>query len=220
MLDRHAPGRRLLDVGAGTGEFVAAAAAAGFEARGIEPADEAASAARERGLGVETTDLAGFADSREDGATFDAVVLINVLEHVPDPAASMHLISSLLSEGGVVFVQVPNDFSRLQLIAQEKLGLPSWWIAVPDHVNYFSLESLPRFAGGLGLRVLELSADFPMELFLLMGVDYVSDPAQGARCHAQRQELELSLDGETRRALYSALAREGMGRNVRAVLGT
>lgn len=215
MLEHHAPGKRVLDVGAGIGEFVSAADDAGFEASGIEPSEEAAATARDRGLDVATTDLAGLTGS---GGAFDAVVLINVLEHVPDAALTLRQVGTLLADGGVCFVQVPNDFNRLQLAAQEKLGLPSWWVAVPDHVNYFSFESLPRLASKLGFETVEISTDFPMEVFLLMGMDYVSDPSQGSVCHGYRMEFDLSVPADTRRDLYRSLAEQGLGRQVQALL--
>jgi SAM-dependent methyltransferase len=214
MIARHAPGRRVLDVGAGTGEFAAAAGKAGFDCMGIEPSAEAAEAARERGLDVRPTDLAGFSG----GEAFDAVVLLNVLEHVPDAALTLRRVGALLGDGGVCFVQVPNDFNPLQLAAQEKLGLPEWWVAVPDHVNYFSFESLPALAERVGFETLELSTDFPMEMFLLMGIDYVSDPSRGGACHEQRVEFDLSLPADTRRGLYRSLAEQGLGRQVQALL--
>ena len=215
MLERHAPGRRVLDVGAGIGEFVSAAADAGFQASGIEPSEEAAATARERGLEVATTDLAGLTGA---GGAFDAVVLINVLEHVPDAALTLRQVGALLAPGGACFVQVPNDFNPLQLAAQEKLGLPSWWVAVPDHVNYFSFESLSGLASKLGLDTVEISTDFPMEMFLLMGMDYVSDPSQGRICHGYRVEFERSVPAETRRDLYRSFAEQGIGRQVQALL--
>ena len=55
--------------------------------------------------------------------------------------------------------------------------------------------------------------DFPMELFLLMGDDYVNTPKQGESCHRRRVQFEQAVPGGLRRRLYAALAREGVGRN-------
>jgi hypothetical protein len=54
-----------------------------------------------------------------------------------------------------------------------------------------------------------------MELFLLMGLDYVDDPEVGNRCHGYRVALEKALTPELRRRLYGALAEAGLGRNCR-----
>ena len=53
-------------------------------------------------------------------------------------------IRRLLAPGGLLYIRVPNDFNPLQLAAQQKLGADPWWIAVPDHVNYFDVDSLCR----------------------------------------------------------------------------
>lgn len=213
-LREHDAGPRVLDVGSGTGELVAALAAEGFDAAGVEPSAEAARLARERGLAVFAGDLAAYAASHPDDA-FDAIVAVNVLEHVPDPVALLGQLRDVLRDGGLACIQVPNDFSALQMAAQAKLGKPPWWIAIPDHVNYFDFDSLSALLRDSGFQVLERQADFPMELFLLMGLDYVGDPEVGDRCHAYRVALEMALAPALRRRLYGALAEAGVGRNCR-----
>jgi hypothetical protein len=107
---------------------------------------------------------------------------------------------------------VPNDFNRLQAAARERIGR-DWWIAIPDHLNYFDHESIARVLGGIGLEVVDRSADFPMELFLLLGDDYTSDPEIGAACHELRRAFELSLAPQARRAMGRRWAAGGIGRN-------
>ena len=68
-----------------------------------------------------------------------------------------------------------------------------------------------RIVEKAGLRVVDQWADFPMELFLLMGDDYVADPALGPVCHNRRQRLELNLDPAVRRQFARSLVPLGMG---------
>lgn len=131
---------------------------------------------------------------------------INVLEQARD----------FLVDGGVVCICVPNDFSSLQQQALLKIGGDPWWVAIPDHLNYFNKESLGKLLEGTGFRILDWLADFPMELFLLMGDDYVHRPELGPQCHARRVAFELSITPELRRTLYRALASVGVGRSVLA----
>jgi hypothetical protein len=55
-----------------------------------------------------------------------------------------------------------------------------------------------------------------MELFLIMGENYIDDPALGRACHAKRKKFDQALDAAglktARRAFYKALAEAGMGR--------
>src|SRR5690606_19118293 len=114
---------------------------------------------------------------------FDAVVLLNVLEHVPDPVNTVQLCRSLLNPDGILCVRVPNDFTPLQQAAELQTKKQSWWVAAPDHINYFNFKSLRRLFEGLGFDVAYQQGDFPMEMFLLMGDDYVGNHEVGKKCH-------------------------------------
>jgi SAM-dependent methyltransferase len=216
VASRHLSGRRVIDIGCGTGDFVAFLSARGLEAHGIEPSIQAVEVARGRGLSVTTETIEGCADAIAAGATapYDMVSMLCVLEHIPDPRAMLATVRRALVSDGVLCVKVPNDFSILQRAAQTVNGAEDWWVAVPDHVNYFSADSLTVLLEKNGFRVRERFADFPMELFILMGRDYVSNPALGRECHERRRSFELAMDGATRRDLYSRLAETGLGRNV------
>lgn len=212
--------RRILDVGSGPGTFLATGAARGWETLGIEPSAQAAAHARDE-LGLEIVEA--FLDERSarELGTFGAVHLCNVLEHVPDPAGLVALARSVLDPGGVLLAIVPNDYNPLQRALREAAGFEPWWIAPPHHLNYFDTESLPALLERAGLDVLERETTFPMELFLLMGDDYVGDDALGRACHTKRKRLERTLDAAglsgLKRRLYRALAELGIGREIQVL---
>jgi 2-polyprenyl-3-methyl-5-hydroxy-6-metoxy-1,4-benzoquinol methylase len=212
-LAEHGRGKRVLDLGCGTGDLVHWLVEAGYDAEGVEPSEDVAALARERGLKVTTGTLADLS-----APEYDAVVMLNVLEHVPRPEELLRSIHAALAPGGLVFVRVPNDFNVLQDPARRKHDLEPWWISPPDHVNYFDGPTLTEFGRRLGFETLDVQADFPMELFLLMGLNYVADPEVGATCHAYRVEAELSLPAEVRRELFRTFAAGGIGRNLRVVM--
>jgi len=202
---------RLLDAGCGTGDFLDSMRAAGWEVEGTELSNAATAQCRNRGLSVSSTDLQSQAGELE--STFDVITMINFLEHVLDPVGDLGAVHRMLRPDGCVVVQVPNDFSLLQRVASEALGLEPWWIAVPDHLNYFDYESLEKTLDHVGFRQPVRSGSFPMELFLLLGSDYISDPASGAEAHAVRKNLELNIKPDSRRTLADAFAKGGLGRN-------
>ncbi len=221
VLDALAPAvaeglpRRSLDVGCGTGDLLRVLIDAGWEATGIEPATEIASVGRAAGLQIEALTAFEFMDSwRASGAPpFTAITLLNVLEHVPAPAPMLQGLIEALAPAGRLIYRIPNDFNPLQAAAQRALGHDPWWITVPDHLNYFDHASAAGMGERLGLEVVDQLADYPMELFLLLGDDYVADPALGKVVHERRRRLELSLDPETRRRMGRAWVTAGLGRN-------
>lgn len=212
VLENVAPGRRLLEVGCGTGDFLLFARERGFTVEGTEPAIEAAQHAAANDLIVHASRFSEFV-ARYTGKTFDAVVMLNVLEHVPDPVGMLQECRQMLNSGGIVCIRVPNDFSEIQKETKEKLGTSPWWIAVPDHINYFNFDSLHQLLDRLGFETIYAQSDFPMEMFLLMGENYIKNSEVGSRCHARRVQFDLALSPKLRRKIYSALATCGVGRD-------
>lgn len=215
VLNQYAVGKRVLDVGCGTGGFISFLKENGFEAVGIEPSSEAAQLAKSQGLTAYPFTLEEFVEhyrSSNIGA-FDAIILLNILEHVPNPVHIVEITKLLLNPGGTICVRVPNDFSEIQLAAKKQLDKDAWWITVPDHINYFDFESLCALLERLGFKVIYSQGDFPMELFLLMGDDYAGNPEVGSECHQKRIRFEAAIPGELRRRIYQALGEVGVGRD-------
>ncbi len=206
--------RRLLDIGSGPGFFLKTAQDRGWQVKGIEPSRQAAAHAKDLGLdiveaffGPETAPALG---------RFDAVHLNNVLEHLPDPIGLLTLAHDLIEPGGLICINVPNDYSPFQIAGRSQVGADAWWLAPPHHLNYFNFDSGARLLERLGFEVVERTTSFPMELFLMMGEDYIGKDDVGRACHNRRKKFDLAFDqaglGETRRAFYRALASSGIGR--------
>jgi SAM-dependent methyltransferase len=206
--------RRLLDIGSGPGYFLKTAKARGWRALGIEPSRTAS--AHARNLGIEVAEGFFNSETAPGLGRFDAIQLNNVLEHVPYPTETLLLARELLAPGGVLCVNVPNDFSPFQVAARATSGLAEWWVSPNRHLNYFDFDSVSDLLVRLNFEPVERTTSFPMEMFLLMGEDYTSDPAVGRACHARRRRFDLALEStgmkETRRAFYRALADAGFGR--------
>jgi 2-polyprenyl-3-methyl-5-hydroxy-6-metoxy-1,4-benzoquinol methylase len=137
VTDRRPPGR-LLDVGCGTGLFLDAMRRRGWEVHGEDMTPVAARLARER-FGLEvfegTLEQARYPDQH-----FDAVTLWNVIEHVPDPPATIREIGRILRPGGLIVMGTPNvDALDARLFGR-------YWALweAPRHFNVFSPESLGR----------------------------------------------------------------------------
>ncbi len=206
------PTGSLLDVGCSGGLLLERARERGWETMGIEPSAHALEETRRLNLDVlpgfyETTDVAP--------GSFDVIHTKLVFEHLRDPGHFFGWAASVLRPGGVVSIQAPNDFNAAQLQAKTKLGLGAWWVAPPVHINYFTFSSLSRLMATRGFRAASRDATFPVEWFLLMGVNYVGNPEVGSQVHEWRISLETELEKVgTRRAFHQHLAVQGVGREL------
>jgi 2-polyprenyl-3-methyl-5-hydroxy-6-metoxy-1,4-benzoquinol methylase len=143
-------GRRLLDVGAYCGFFVDVARRAGFAAEGIELSRWAVREARRLGLPVRNESIAECAGS---GASYDAITMWDVVEHLPDPRQELLAARSLLRPGGELHV---STIDALSLLARA-LGARWPWL-MEMHVVYFDRRTLPRLLEETGFRVRERRA--------------------------------------------------------------
>jgi len=217
ILDRPLNTLSILDIGCGWGQTLQYLAKKGARCSGFDPASEAVAYVQSQGLecvraGMESMDVF-------QGRRFDVVLMMNVLEHLADPVRVVNeIISTVLAEGGVLIIEVPNDFNAFQMAAQQLHGLPEWWVAPPAHLNYFDADSLAALLKGAGLAMSHLEASFPMEIFMLMGENYVGNGTLGRLCHERRMAFETNLrklgKGELLSAFYQSLAGLNLGRQV------
>ncbi|UJR81413.1 class I SAM-dependent methyltransferase [Sandaracinus amylolyticus] len=136
-------GRRLLDVGCGLGFSLLAAQERGFDAVGIDPLAPADPAARP-GRRVLSATLETFTPD----APLDVVSMIDVIEHVRDPVATLRRAAELLAPGGVIALAT-NDSSSL---GARVLG-PRWTHYHRAHLWFFTPASLSDVARRAGLEV-------------------------------------------------------------------
>ena len=171
---RHVPSGRLLDVGAGQGDF-GAVARQYFEIDGTEVSTEGIRLAHERhGLALRYGDVNAIGLPRQH---FDVVTLWHVLEHVAEPRALIARCRELLRPTGLLFVAVPNTdyllglkrahlknawrvawrrpadarlhFERLELLQHEE----------ELHLTHFTLRTLEWLLRALGFDVCEAGLD-------------------------------------------------------------
>ncbi|ACD51395.1 methyltransferase type 12 [Clostridium botulinum] len=211
IINKQVSNGSLLDIGCGTAEFLSYMQNNGYDVVGIEPSKIAYEKAISKKLQVYNCGLDEF---MEKNKKFDIINMTNVLEHIPNPQRTISQCKMLLNTGGIIRIKVPNDFNELQLQIVEKTNKNKWWIAEPDHINYFNFETLINLLNHEGFKVINKTVDFPMEFFMLMGEDYIKNKELGKLCHEKRRNFELNIDGNLRRKIYSAYAEIGIGRNL------
>jgi len=138
----------LLDVGSGTGAFVQDMQQHGWSVTGLEPDADARQVASQD-YGVSLQDINAF--YQLPAASFDAITLWHVLEHVHDLQPYVQQLKKLLKEKGRLFIAVPNYTSYDAGVYKD------YWAAfdVPRHLYHFSPESMRVLMEKNGLKVLQ-----------------------------------------------------------------
>jgi len=208
---------RILDVGSGPGYFLLFGKNRGWDGVGIEPSVEAYEhSVNELGLDVLNETFSSEVSSQI--GLFDVVYLNNVLEHVRDPEEILVNARKALKEEGLIYVCCPNDFNAFQEIVVTHLGVKPWFVVPQEHYNYFSFESLSKLLENTGYEVIHKEGSFPLELFLLMGDNYVNEPELGKKCHKKRVQFELNMIKSGNRELlqqfYQKISEIGLGREI------
>jgi 2-polyprenyl-3-methyl-5-hydroxy-6-metoxy-1,4-benzoquinol methylase len=124
----------ILDIGAGTGEFLSVARQDGWKTIGVEPSDKAKAIAKNKGVSfVEQT-------SELESHSFDVISMWHVLEHVPDLNQQIQELKRLLKPKGTLIIAVPNFKSF------DAKHYGKFWAAydVPIHFWHFSKTAIKK----------------------------------------------------------------------------
>lgn len=135
IVEKHSIAKKsLLDVGAGTGDFLHLAETNGWQINGIEPNESAREKALKKGILLQP--------SLEvlNNEKFDVITLWHVLEHLPNLNDQISRLSKLLDKDGIIVVAVPNFKSF------DALHYKNFWAAfdVPRHLWHFSRTAISK----------------------------------------------------------------------------
>ncbi len=215
----------MLDVGCGEGYFLRYFSDQGWEVRGLDfTADGVERHFPEFLDRLETGNLFDLLDREaQSGARYDLVVCNNVLEHVIDPLKLLEDLKKVVTPGGIVRLAVPNDGSWLQqLVVSLGHAKKDFWVCPPEHLSYFTVETLQTLLQRTGWQTLEILTAFPIELYLLNEAsNYTKDRSLGRASHFARVEFEVELCAQSLDKLLAfrrGCAAAGIGRNMAAYM--
>jgi 2-polyprenyl-3-methyl-5-hydroxy-6-metoxy-1,4-benzoquinol methylase len=200
LLSLRLPPARVLEVGCAHGGYVALLGWAGFDAVGTELSAEVARFAQET-FGV--TVLSGPVEQQAFApSSFDVVVLNDVIEHLPDPLATLGHCARLLSKDGFFVIQTPEYREHLgyaELKASNDLFLKHMDRNNDEHLYLFSRRSAGLLFSRLGFPLLDFSAPvYPYDMSFVASLS------------------PLAPKGDA--SVGAALARRPVGRLVQALL--
>jgi len=137
---------RILDIGAGVGDFLAVAKNDGWQTIGIEPSEKAKAIALKKGVSFENklSDL--------ENNSFDVITMWHVLEHVPDLENQIAELKRLLKPNGTIIIAVPN-FNSFDANYYGK-----FWAAfdVPIHLWHFSKTAIEMLFAKEDLKLIKV----------------------------------------------------------------
>jgi len=216
VLQENSPKRKLLEIGCGFGSFLESCQNEGFEALGIDPAPEALENAKRNNLNV----IQGNIENLNNASLgkFDSIVMLDVLEHLRNPLSVLENIrEKFLKEKGILVVRTPNEFNPFQVIANREYNLNQWWINAPMHINYFTVSHLVKLIEKAGFKVFLKESTFPLEMFILMGDQYVGNQDIGKTDHERRILFEKNMkkhNNDFKRKIFQNFAELEIGREI------
>lgn len=211
ILANFVPARaRVLDIGCSIGLFMEIAQKSGFECVGLEPEPKSREYALNRGLDVRPQ---LFKDAQLPPASFDAITMFGVLEHLSKPREMLDDIRDTLKPGGVVMVIVPNIYSfanaTLQSLARTFTGR--------NHLTYFGWGTLSDIFERSGYRVEHLDTTFT-GLDSILNHWQFKDPHSALSLDLLPPKMRaLAQDPETRKQAEKLIRDWDMGMRLRLV---
>jgi glycosyltransferase involved in cell wall biosynthesis/2-polyprenyl-3-methyl-5-hydroxy-6-metoxy-1,4-benzoquinol methylase len=161
------PPARSLELGSAHGGFVALLRQAGFDAAGLELSQWVVQFAEEH-FQIPMY-LGPIEDQSIEPGSLDLIILMDVLEHFPDPGSTIQHCLNLLKPDGIFIIQTP-EYKRSyfydELVQTNQLFLRQ--LKPVEHVYLFSQESIKKFFGNQGVDHVDfIPPCFPYDMFLV-----------------------------------------------------
>jgi 2-polyprenyl-3-methyl-5-hydroxy-6-metoxy-1,4-benzoquinol methylase len=151
-------GSSFLEIGGNVGAFSLFLASKGYSVQGVEIQPELAEHQRNQGI-----DCVESLNKLPAGKRYDYIVLMDVLEHIPDCKGFLEGLRFFLRPEGRVFLQFPNHVS----VDARNLGERWAWWEAPDHLFHFTPRAVKELAKSVGYKVAEIrTVDLTLDSFL------------------------------------------------------
>lgn len=143
-------GRRMLEVGCGSGRYLAAMKARGWSVAGVEPSPFAAEAAKRI---CNEIYVCAVEDLRLENVTYDLVVGWTVFEHLHQPLVALEKIRNVMHQKSYLVLSMPNASS----FSYRLFGPYTIDWDLPRHLFHYSPKTLSQIAREAGLKIVKVS---------------------------------------------------------------
>jgi 2-polyprenyl-3-methyl-5-hydroxy-6-metoxy-1,4-benzoquinol methylase len=179
-VEKVVPRGRILDVGCGPAFLLEAARERGWHAVGVDPSPFSVSRARTLGFEAHCGMLE---DLDLEPHSFDALALLQVVEHMTDPRPLLESCRRLLRPNGALLVATPNPASMLAKVKRERFN---YWIP-PVHCAWYTPRALRLLLERNGFRTVRRTTWSARTRRLHDGADVVASTKLGARMPRRAQ---------------------------------
>lgn len=145
FLEPYRKTNRLIDVGCGIGHFLEVAKKRGWEVYGTEFTREAIEICEAKGI---TMHEGALDPSNYDPASFDVIISIEVIEHINNPHEELNHFSTILRDGGAIYLTTPNFNSLSRHYLKQHWGI----IEYPEHLSYYTPATLNKMMSMHGMK--------------------------------------------------------------------
>jgi len=140
---------RILDVGCGSGQFLdyLRSKLHGAELHGYDLNENLLAQLAQRGFGTLPSNPDRFGEALRDQPPFDAICMLQVLEHVDDPVEFLGKFLSLLKPGGLLIVATPNSAGPIRNFPDALTEIP------PHHVTRWTEQAFAALLPKQGVKI-------------------------------------------------------------------
>ena len=152
QLDQLLGGKgRLLEIGCGMGATLNAFREKGWQVTGVEPNDWTSEQAKSN-YGLDVI-CAPFQEAGLEPESFDAILMLHVIEHLSDPYQAIRQISDLIRPGGYLVMETPRyDTLMFRILRGRERSV------IPDHLHYFTRKDMSMICRDAGFEPRQIDA--------------------------------------------------------------
>ena len=200
-------GKKVLEVGCGRGEYLSLLRHCGADPYGLEQSRGSVEACLAEGLKVSRGFLEQ-SDTRLDNAPFDAFIILNFLEHLPDINTVLRGICTNLADGAVGLIEVPN----FDMMVKKNLFSEF----TRDHLFYFTRDTISETVKRCGFEILECTEVW--HEYIISAVVRKRARLDLGQFHHHQTKLKRAIDEFTNQFGQSKVAIWGAGHQAFALL--